>query len=334
MHLYLQTVRTGGHGGDHHRLHQIGLAGGVAGVYHDGQMGLFVDDGHSGKIQRIAGVFFKGADAALAEDDLFVAAGHDVLGAHDPLLDGVAQAALEQHGLVHFAHGLEQLEVLHIACADLHHVHILLKLRDAVLAHQLGDDGQAGGFAGLYHIQNALGLQPLKGVGRGAGLVGTAAEQRCAARLDPLRDAQSLLGVFDAAGARHDGDLFLAADLHAAAVDDRVCGVEQAVCALIGRRHAGDVVDPRVCQHVPLVDLGGVAHQTEHVVVLAGDQGHVQTLLFEFVNDLFQLFFGSAFFGGDDHGRSFLSCLFYITICALLEPSVRSSCASQMQACR
>ena len=79
--------------------------------------------------------------------------------------------------------------------------------------------------------------------------------------------------------------------------------MEQAVGALIGRRHAGNVVDPRVCQHVPLVDLGGVAHQTEHVVVLAGDQGHVQTLLFEFVNDLFQLLFGSAFFGGDDHKK-------------------------------
>ena len=183
-------------------------------------MGLFVDNGHSGEIQRIAGVLFKGADAALAEDDLLVAAGHDVLGAHDPLLDGVAQTAFEQHGLVHFAHGFEQLEVLHIACADLHHVHILLKLRDAVLAHQFGDDGQTGGLAGLYHIQNALGLQTLKGVGRGAGLVGAAAEQRCAARLDPLRDAQSLLGVFDAARACHDGDLFLAADLHAAAVDD------------------------------------------------------------------------------------------------------------------
>ena len=212
---------------------------------------------------------------------------------------------------MHLAHGLEQLEVLHIACADLHHVHILLKLRDAVLAHQLGHDGQTGGFAGLYHVQDALGLQTLKGVGRGAGLVGTAAEQRCAARLDSLRDAQCLLGVLDAAGACHDGDLFLAADLHAAAVDDRVCGVEQAVGALIGREHAGNVVDPRVCQHVPLVDLGGVAHQTEHVVVLAGDQGHIQTLLFEFINDLFQLFFRSAFFGGDDHGRSFLSCLFF-----------------------
>ena len=124
----------------------------MAGIYHDGQMGLFVDDGHGGKIQRVAGVLFKGADAALAEDDLLVAACHDVLGAHDPLLDGVAQAALEQHRLVHLAHRLEQLEVLHIACADLHHVHILLKLRDAVLAHQLGDDGQTGGFAGLYHV--------------------------------------------------------------------------------------------------------------------------------------------------------------------------------------
>ena len=102
---------------------------------------------------------------------------------------------------------------------------------------------------------------------------------------------------------------FLAADLHAAAVDDGIGRVEQAVCALIGRGHAGDVVDPRVCQHVPLVDLGGVAHQTEHVVVLAGDQGHVQTLLLEFVNDLFQFVLGSAFFGGDDHSDNFLSFL-------------------------
>ena len=297
-------------------------------------MGLFVDDGHSGKIQRIAGVFFKGADAALAEDDLLVAACHDVLGAHDPLFDGVAQAALEQHRLVHFAHGLEQLEVLHIACADLHHVHILFKLRDAVLAHQLGDDGHAGSLAGLYHVQDALGLKALEGVGRGAGLVGTAAEQGGTAGLHALCNAQSLLCALDAAGACHDGDLFLAADLHAAAVDHGICRVEQAVCTLIGRGHAGDVVDPRVCQHVAFVDLGGVAHQTEHVVVLAGDQGHVQTLLLEFVNDLFQFILRSPFFGGDDHGRSFLSCLFYITICALLEPSVRSSCASQMQACR
>src|SRR5699024_2689341 len=43
-----------------------------------------------------------------------------------------AQAPLEQNGLVHLAHRLEQLEVLHIARADLDHVHIFLELGDAV----------------------------------------------------------------------------------------------------------------------------------------------------------------------------------------------------------
>ena len=33
-------------------------------------------------------------------------------------LNGVAQAALEQHGLVHFSHGLEQLEVLQMCIRD------------------------------------------------------------------------------------------------------------------------------------------------------------------------------------------------------------------------
>ena len=308
--LHFQTIGTGGHGSDHHGLDQIGLAGGVAGVHDDGQVGLFVDDGHCREIEGVAGVLLEGTDAALAQNDLLVAAGHDILSAHDPLLDGVAQAALEQHRLVHLAHGLEQLEVLHVAGTDLYHVHVLLKLGDAVLAHQLGDDGHAGGLAGLYHIQNALGLKALEGVGRGAGLVGTAAEQGGTAGLHALCNAQSLLCALDAAGACHDGDLFLAADLHAAAVDHGICRVEQAVCTLIGRGHAGDVVDPRVCQHIPLVDLGGVAHQAEHVVVLAGDQGHVQTLLLEFVNDLFQFVLRSPFFGGDDHGSLFLSCLF------------------------
>ena len=309
MHLHLQTVGTGGHSGDHHGFHEVCLAGGVAGVHDDGQVGLFVDEGHGRQVQRVAGVLFKGTDAALAQNDLLVAACHDVLGAHDPLLDGVAQAALEQHGLVHLAHGLEQLEVLHVAGTDLHHVHILLKLRDAVLAHQLGHDGQAGGLAGLDHVQDALGLQTLEGVGRGAGLVGTAAEEGGTAGLDALGDAQGLLLALDAARAGHDGDLLPAADPDAAAVNDRVGRVEQAVGALIRGRHTGHVVDPGVGEHIALVDLGGVAHQTEDVVVLAGDQGDIEALLFKAVHDLFQFFLRGAFFRRNDHLLAFLSLL-------------------------
>ena len=308
MDFHLQTVGTGGHSGDHHRLNQIGLAGGVAGVHDDGQMGLFVDDRHSGEVEGVAGVLLKGADAPLAENDLLVAAGHDILCGHDPLLDGVAQAALEQNRLVHLTHGLEQLEILHVAGTDLYHVHIFLKLRDPVLAHQLGHDGHSGGLPCLDHIEDALGLQTLEGVGRGAGLISAAAEQACTARLYAVGNAQCLLLALDAAGACHHGDLLAPADLHAAAVDDGIGGVKQAVGPLIGGGHAGDVVDPGVGQHVALIDLGGIAHQAEHIVILAGDQGHIQALLLEFVYDLFQLFLGGAFFGRNDHLVSFPFC--------------------------
>ena len=120
---------------------------------------------------------------------------------------------------MHLAHRLQQLEILHVPGADLDHVHILLKLGNPVLAHQLGDDGQAGGFPGLDHVQNALGLQALEGVGGGAGLVGAAAEQGGAAGLDAGCNPLGLVLALDAAGTGHDGDLLVAANLDAAAVD-------------------------------------------------------------------------------------------------------------------
>ena len=77
--------------------------------------------------------------------------------------------------------------------------------------------------------------------------------------------------------------------------------MEQAVGALVGGRHAGDIVDPGVGQHVPLIDLGGVAHQTKDVVVLAGDEGNIKALLLKFIDDLLKLYFRGAFFGGNNH---------------------------------
>ena len=50
--------------------------------------------------KSVAGEGLIGADAPLAEDDLFVALCHDVLSAHQQLLDGIGQTPLEQDGLV------------------------------------------------------------------------------------------------------------------------------------------------------------------------------------------------------------------------------------------
>ena len=87
--------------------------------------------------------------------------------------------------------------------------------------------------------------------------------------------------------------------------------MEEAVGPLIGGRDAGDVVDPGVGEDVPLVDLRRVAHEAEDIVVLAGDQGDVEALLFKAVHDLFQFFLGGALFGGDDHRISFLSLFLF-----------------------
>src|SRR3989304_5564289 len=54
-----------------------------------------------------AGGRLVGADAALAEDDVAVAVGEDVLGGEQPLLDRRPHATLQEHGLVRLA-GLVQ----------------------------------------------------------------------------------------------------------------------------------------------------------------------------------------------------------------------------------
>ena len=159
--------------------------------------------------------------------------------------------------------------------------------------------------------------------------------------------AMASLGNFDLnnyqrVSADVQSEIDAAADPDAAAVDDRVGGMEQAVGALIRSRHTGYVVDPGVGEHIALVDLGGVAHQTEDVVVLAGDQGDIEALLFKAVHDLFQFFLRGAFFRRNDHLLAFLSLLStcqplsllrrlrgffpYCTICDCAPPSSRSSC--------
>ena len=73
--------------------------------------GHLVQHDHTGKIQRVAHTGLESADAALAQDDVLVALGHNVLGAHHELFQRVGKAALEQHRLFLAADGLEQLKV-------------------------------------------------------------------------------------------------------------------------------------------------------------------------------------------------------------------------------
>ena len=87
-----------------------------------GQVAQPLHDRDGGQVEGVADHRLEGADAALAEDDLEVLLGHDVLGGVQPLVDRAGHAALEHDRLLGAAGLLQQREVLHVAGADLEDV--------------------------------------------------------------------------------------------------------------------------------------------------------------------------------------------------------------------
>ena len=117
------------------------------------------------------------ADAPLAQHDVEVAALGDVLGGHQPLLDGGAHAPLEQHRLGRRADRLQEREVLHVPGADLEHVGVGGDKVHAARVDHLGHHGQPGLGPHLGEDLQPLLTKPLVGVGRGTRLESAAAQQ-------------------------------------------------------------------------------------------------------------------------------------------------------------
>ena len=129
MHLDQQAVRACGDRGLRQCRHHPRLAARMRRIDDHRQVGFFFQHRDRGHVQHVAVVGFEGADAALAEDDVVVAARRDVFRRHQPFGNGGRHAALEDHRLVDAADFLEQVEVLHVARADLDHVHVVFHER-------------------------------------------------------------------------------------------------------------------------------------------------------------------------------------------------------------
>ena len=242
----------------------------------------------------------KGADAPLAENDVFIAAGHDVLGAHEPLLIGGGHSPFDHHGPVLVADGLQEVKVLHVSGADLDDVHILEKGQLAEV-HQLGDDGQARLLPGDFQVLQSLGAQALEGVGRGAGLEGAAPEHGGAALLHRLGNGHHLFLALHGAGTGHDGQ-GAAADLGAAHGNDRVLRVEFPVGVFVGLLNPLDVLHDVQGGDEVDVQLGRVAHQSQDGVSLADAGVDDDPLFLEPVDQALQLFAVGVVLQNDNHG--------------------------------
>src|SRR5450759_3218363 len=196
------------------------------------------------KVQRVAREVGESADAAFAENHAGVSFCEDVLGREQELLQRGRHAALQENGLPRLSGLLQELEVLHVAGADLEAVRVMRHDLDVRGVENLRDDGKKGGLSRRRENLQAFLSEALKGVRRRARLVGAAAQQVRAARLHFLRDRERLLERLDRAGAGDDDDA-RAAHQNAPHRHDRVFGMEFARHELVGMRDAENLEDAR-----------------------------------------------------------------------------------------
>ena len=301
MNLDHQTVRTGCNSSLCQRLDHPVNAACMGRVNDNRQMAHALEHRNGGNIQRVAGVLLVGADAALAEDNVLVAARHDVLSAHQEFLHGVCEAALEQDGLAGLTEFFQQLEVLHIACADLETVALVHEDVDVRRIGDLGNDRQTGCLVRLVQQLQTLSLQTLEGVRGRARLPRAAAENGRAVRLNVLGNVDDLLLALDRARTCHN-DQLLAADNNARCnLNDRVVRMELAVCQLERLLHLDDVLNLRVKHECVLVNSAGVADQTDNDGVLAVDRVCLYVPALDMLGQLLNVFVGRALLHNDDH---------------------------------
>ena len=134
-----------------------------------------------------------------------VAAGEHVLGREAELAQGGRETALQQHRLAQAADLREERRVGHVARADLDQVGDLGHGLDVARVEHLGDDREAClELDAGEHLEPAL-PRALERVGRGARLVGAAAQHGRAAGAHAARDLEQAGLVLDRAGAGDHG---------------------------------------------------------------------------------------------------------------------------------
>src|SRR6266446_1133659 len=266
-------------------------------------MRKFFDYGDGGDIERVARVGFEGADAALAEDDVVVAAGKNVFGAQQQFFHGGGHAALEQHGLADFAKGAEEVVVLHVARADLKDVHVAEHHLDLGRVHDFADGEEIEFLRGLAHEFEAFFTHALEGVGRSARLESTGTQDFGSGFGDGFGDGEDLLAGLDGARAGGD-DNFVATDFYAAAeIDDGAFGLELAAGELEGLGDAHDFAHAVEQLEIAMIEIAVHANGAEDGVRFAGGAMHIEAAGDEAVDDVLDLGVGGALLHYDDHVR-------------------------------
>ena len=159
-----ETIGTGGDACSGDGRDECGVTRGMTRVDDDRKVRKFFEDGHGVDVGGVAGGGFKGADAALAQDDAMIAAVEDVFACHQHFFDGGRHAAFEEHRRAGIAEGTQQVEVLHVARAELEYVYIFFHHRNLRDRHHFNDQRQTGFLTGFCHVFETFFAKTLKGI--------------------------------------------------------------------------------------------------------------------------------------------------------------------------
>ena len=265
------------------------------------QMAQLLHRADGGQVECVARVRLERADTALAQNHLLIAARHDVLRAHQPLLDGRRQTALKQNRLANLTQLFQQVEILHVARADLNAVHLVHEGVNVVGGHQLGHDGQPGLLAGMAEHVQPLVCQSLEGVRGRARLERTTAQHRRARVLHRLRNGGNLLVALHGAGTRHNRE-FLAADNRVPDFDFARRGMERAVCLLERLGNLHDALDAVEGFQLVGVNAARVASQTKDGHLRADNRADGYAAHNHGIGDGVDFLLGRALLQDDNHG--------------------------------
>jgi hypothetical protein len=130
-----QPVRTGSDRRPCHGRDLVAPARAMARVGQDGQVTELLHHGNGRDVERIARVALERANPALAQHDIHVAAGQDVLGGQQPLFNRGRDAALQENRRARATEFSQQGKVLHVARANLQDMRVLLNQLELADVH-------------------------------------------------------------------------------------------------------------------------------------------------------------------------------------------------------
>ena len=301
MDLDDQRVGAGRDRRERERRDERCVAAGVARIDDHREVRLALEHRDGGDVERVAGGAFERADAALAQHDVAIAGGHDVLGGHQQLADRGRQPALEEYRPLHAADLGQQGEVLHVARADLQHVRVLGHQLDVARVEHLGDHRHPGRRADLDEQFQRRAAESLETVRRRPRLERAAAQDRRAGRAHGERGGVQHSAVLDRAGPGDHGDLRPADPRVVADADDRRLGGELARGTLVRLEHRHDQLDARQRAERDLEQPCFVADAADDRALLAAREVRVQPRALDALADVIELGVGDVGTRDDDH---------------------------------